>query len=98
MFNFWNRNQAKGLLSSALHDEKSFYEALLRNLTSCEKEVIIESPYITSSRMEKLYPIFEKLIAKGVKIHIITRDPIDYEDEYMKHQATNEILYSKELA
>lgn len=97
MFNFWSRNRAKSLLKSELYDEKSFYEALLCDLDSCEKEVIIESPYITASRMGQLYPVFEKLLTQGVKIHIITRDPIDHEDEYMRHQATNEILYSKEL-
>jgi len=46
--------------------------------------------------MEVLYPIFEELLCRGVKIHIITRDPIDH-DENIRHQATNEILYSKEL-
>lgn len=97
MFNFWSRNRAQDLLKSELYDEKSFYEALLRDLASCEKEIIIESPYITISRMEKLYPVFEKLLSRGVKIHIITRDPIDHEDEYMRHQATNEILILKEL-
>lgn len=47
--------------------------------------------------MESLYPIFQALLNRGVRIHIITRDPIDHEDEYMRDQATNEVLKSMEL-
>lgn len=97
MFSFWSRNREKSLSSSTLYDENTFYKALLRDLSSCEKELVIESPYITASRMEELYSIFEKLINNGVKIHIVTRDPADHEDEYMRHQATNEILHLKEV-
>lgn len=99
MFNFWNRQsgKAKALFSSSLHNERSFYNAFLKDLESCQKEVVIESPYLTASRMEMFYPIFEKLIHRGVKVSIVTRDPLDHEDEYMRHQATNEILQCIEL-
>lgn len=36
--------------------------------------------------------IFQKLIQRGVKIHILTKDPAEYKDEHFKHQSTNEIL------
>lgn len=85
------------LASSELFDEATFYRAFLTDLQNCKNEVIIESPYMTSSRMEKLYPMFEKLLQRGVRVHIITRDPIDHDNEYMRHQATNEILYCKEI-
>lgn len=97
MFSFRKRNLSSEMIKSALFDEKSFYQVFLKDLESCQKEVVIESPFITASRMEVLYPIFDKLLTKEVKIHIITRDPIDQDDEYMRNQATNEILYCQEI-
>ncbi len=47
--------------------------------------------------MELLYPVFEELISKGIPVTILTRDPIEHEDEYLRNHATNEILYSIEL-
>jgi len=46
--------------------------------------------------MEYLRPVFQRLLNKGIKIHIITRDPAEH-DENFKHQSTNEILKYKEL-
>ena len=68
--------------TSALHDEKTFYKAFLGDLEQCQKEVIIESPFITSERMKTLWPILRKLYAKGVKIFIITRDPKEHSNDY----------------
>lgn len=34
--------------------------------------------------MSALYPIFEKLIQRGVKIYVITRDPIEHSDDYQE--------------
>jgi len=68
--------------TSALHDEKTFYKAFLRDLEQCQKEVIIESPFITSERMKALWPILKRLYVKGVKIFIITRDPKEHTDSY----------------
>ena len=82
---------------SELFNEKTFYKRFLKDLSCSKKEVIIESPYITSSRMETLYPVFQGLLHKNIKIHLITRDPADHEDEYFRHQSTNEILKCKEL-
>lgn len=82
---------------SKLFDQNSFYQEFIRDLNNSKKEVIIESPFITTSRMELLYPVFENLVARKIPVHIITRDPVDYDDEYMKHQATNEILQCLEI-
>lgn len=84
------------LSSSILHDERTFYQAFIRDLKRSKKEVIIECPFITSSRMETLQPIFKMLLLKGVKIHIVTRDPVEH-DEFYRNQATNEILQCCEL-
>jgi phosphatidylserine/phosphatidylglycerophosphate/cardiolipin synthase-like enzyme len=77
-------------LSSRLFDEKTFYQAFLRDLEGCRSEVIIESPYITSKRAEMLIPVFNNLLAKGVKIYIMTRDPKEH-DENMEYQSEEAI-------
>jgi phosphatidylserine/phosphatidylglycerophosphate/cardiolipin synthase-like enzyme len=76
--------------SSRLYDEKTFYQAFLRDLEGCRSEVIIESPYITSKRAEMLIPIFSTLLSKGVKIYVMTRDPKEHE-ENMEYQSEDAI-------
>jgi len=88
----WQRK----VFRSQLFTEKDFYKQFILDLQECKNEVIIESPYITTSRMEWLYMVFKKLLTRGVKIHIITRDPIDH-DGYFRNQATNEILKCNEM-
>lgn len=68
------------LQTSQLHDEKTFYQTFLRDLEGCQKEVVIESPYVTVERMKTFDRIFEKLIKRGVKVYIITRDPKEHDD------------------
>ena len=65
----------KNFFSSELHNERTFYDVFIKDLKSCKKEVIIESPFITTSRMNAFRDIFNELIGKGVKVYIITRDP-----------------------
>jgi phosphatidylserine/phosphatidylglycerophosphate/cardiolipin synthase-like enzyme len=80
------------MMNSTLFDEKTFYGAFLRDLEGCRSEVIIESPYITSKRAEMLTPIFESLLAKGVKIYVMTRDPKEHEEnmEYQSEEAISQ--------
>ncbi len=47
--------------------------------------------------MESFYPILIELISRKVQVHIVTRDPVDHDDEYMRNQATNEVLHCMEL-
>lgn len=89
--------QKKKDFGSKLFSQKDFYSQFMQDLKNCKKEIIIESPYITASRMELLYPIFKKLLARSVQIYIVTREPVEHDDEYMRDQATNEILYCKDL-
>ncbi|MDD2224902.1 MAG: phospholipase D-like domain-containing protein [Candidatus Shapirobacteria bacterium] len=76
--------------NSTLHDEKTFYQAFIKDLEKCQEEVIIESPFITSKRMKTLSPIFNKLYNRGIKIYIITRDPKEHNEGY-EIQSENEI-------
>lgn len=87
----------KNHFNSKLYDQNSFYDGFIKDLENCQTEVVVESPYMTFSRMEYLYPVFKKLLANNIRLHIITRDPINHDDAYMRHQATNEILRCVEL-
>lgn len=68
--------------TSALHDEKTFYKTFLRDLDQAAEEIIIESPFITSSRMKILWPSLKRAYVRGIKVYIITRDPNDHSDGY----------------
>jgi len=46
--------------------------------------------------MQTFYPIFKTILDRGIKIHIITRDPIEHNEEY-RYQATEEILHCAEI-
>lgn len=78
------------LFASKLFDEKTFYQAFLRDLEGCRSEVIIESPYITSKRAEIIIPVFYSLLVRGVKIYVMTRDPKEHE-ESMEEQSEETI-------
>jgi len=70
--------------NSSLFDETTFYRQFGKDLLFCKTEVIIESPFITTDRMASLYPIFEKLIQREVRVYVITRDPSEHSDVYKK--------------
>ena len=68
--------------TTSLHDEKTFYQAFIRDLEQCHREVIIESPFITTERMNQFKPILSMLIERGIKVFIITRDPNEHTNGY----------------
>lgn len=78
------------LLSSQLCDENTFYHKFTQDLLQSRKEVIIESPYITTERMKGFRSVFKDLLQKGVKIYIFTRDPREHEPK-MAFEAETEI-------
>lgn len=84
------------MLDSQLHDEKTFYKAFLRDLEACKEEVIIESPFITTDRMKTLKPTFERLVIKGIRVYVITRDPEEHSNGY-EIQSEEEIRYFEVL-
>ncbi len=95
MFSFKRQRQEGGLqelLTSQLHDEHTFYQSFMHDLEKCQEEVIIESPFITSVRIDQLQPIFETLLSRGVKIYIMTRDPREHK-EGMEYQSEEAISY-----
>ena len=82
--------------TTALHDEKTFYKALLRDIDQAREEIIIESPFITSSRMKTLWPSLRSAYTRGVQLYIITRDPNDHSDGY-EMQSEREIEAMEDL-
>lgn len=88
MFNLLRRTKLNpsDLLTSKLFDDTTFYKAFLNDLKHCKKEVIIESPYITTARVATLVPILRKLVKKGVRVRINTRFP-GHHDELLRIQA-----------
>jgi len=91
---FWIK---KPSFETKLYNEKTFYRQFIKDLVRADHEVIIESPFITTSRMELLYPVFVRLLARQIMVYLVTRDPVDHDDEFMRDQSTNEILQCKEL-
>lgn len=77
-------------MNSVLHDEKTFYKVFLKDLNNCKKEVIIESPFITTERMNSFWSVFKKILEKGVNIYVFTRDPREHKIP-MSFQAEEEI-------
>lgn len=90
-------NLQKHILHSQLFDQTTFYDHFVQDLRNSQIEVIIESPFISASRMSYLYPVFKDLISRKIPIFVVTRDPVDYDNEFMRDQATNEILQCNEL-
>lgn len=75
MFN-WLKNKTNAvnqLSSSKLYDADTFYQTFAKDLHRCKKELIIESPFLTKARVDRLTPIFRRLIANNVEIIINTR-------------------------
>ena len=78
------------LVQSRLYNEADFYKQFIADLKRCKREVIIESPFISSNRMSSLIRPFEDLINRKIKAYVITRHP-DEHDLTMKQQAEEAI-------
>ena len=81
---------SQALFSSKLYDETTFYQQFRHDLLRSASEVVIESPFIARERAGTLYPIFERLINRGVQVYVVTRDPREH-SETMEEQSEAEI-------
>lgn len=79
------------LLTSELLDQDTFYPRFMQDMKHCKEETIIESPFITSRRFRILRPVFETLLARGVKIMVNTKHPSEHNDNFMKQEAASAI-------
>lgn len=66
------------IVHSSLHTEATFYGSFLADLYDCRRSVLIESPYITTSRVAMLRPVLSKLVKRGVVVTISTRIPSEH--------------------
>lgn len=89
---FFKNHKKTPKFSSKLYDHSTFYDAFIADLETCEKELIIETPSITTHRMYQLIPIFKKLIEKGVRVYIFTKKP-KYLPKKVQPQATTAIKW-----
>lgn len=86
-----NSNLIEEMEASSLFDETNFYKAFKNDLLSAKTEVIIDSPYMTTSRVETFIPIFDQLRHKGVKIFILTRIASEQSGKKMQYYSQQEI-------
>lgn len=78
----YRSNSSRDILASELFDQNTFYKAFNHDLRNCKREVIIESPFITTKRISSLLPVLTKLTKRGVRIVINTRNPEDHDGIY----------------
>ena len=84
------------LLSSRLYDNKDFYKAFKKDLLSARNSVLIESPFITTKRMNDLLLIICKLHKRGVKLVVNARCPDEHGYEYAA-QAVNAVATLQDI-
>lgn len=84
------------LPSSRLYDQDTFWRSFIKDVSCAQKQVIIESPFITTKRSSELLPIFIKLRKRGVQIIVNTRNPLDHDAIYQA-QAEEAIFQWQEL-
>lgn len=84
MFSFFRKAHvdASHLLTSRLYNNDTFYKEFIHDLNKSKREVLIESPFITTKRVEPLLPVLKKAIKRGVKIVVTTRDPNEHNTPY----------------
>src|SRR5579859_5725815 len=75
------KSQSNDILTSKLFSDKTFYAAFTNDLRHTKLEVIIESPFIANNRTDTLLPIFKKLVKRGVRVRINTRNPRHHNQE-----------------
>jgi len=84
------------MIDSSLHDEKTFYKQFRRDLLRSKSEVVIESPFITTARMNKLVSVLQELVNRGIKVHVVTRDPKEHQPPYAE-QSEREIQHFERI-
>ena len=76
---FWHSN-------NNLYDQNSFYAAFIKDIEHSKKRVIIESPFITTKRINQLSPILSRLIRRGVAVVINTK-PVEEQNALLRNMA-----------
>lgn len=82
MLNLFRRNRSVPSSHIQMYDQDSFYRTFEDDLRFAQDQVVIESPFITTRRINALLPILSALRSRGVSIAINTRDPIEHDVDY----------------
>jgi phosphatidylserine/phosphatidylglycerophosphate/cardiolipin synthase-like enzyme len=79
------RRQQNGseLLCSSLLNQDNFYGTFEKDLAHAMREVIIESPFITSRRLSYLLPTLRNLIRRKVRVVINTKPAEEQDGDYV---------------
>jgi hypothetical protein len=76
-----------GLLTSSLFDQATFYKKFASDLNCCRNKAIIESPFITTRRLNIMLPAIQSLTRRGVSVTINTKDPSENNELKLAFQA-----------
>jgi superfamily I DNA and/or RNA helicase len=82
--------------NSELFDQTDFYKYFVQDILAAQKEIIIDSPFITIERTNFFLPILQYLLNKNINIFIITRQPKE-NDEILKFQSKKVIEQLEEM-
>lgn len=81
MFRFFcGRSDSRDLVDSRLYDQDTFYPAFLCDVQQSQRQVIVESPFITFRRFNMLLPALQQARKRGVEIRINTRPPEEHDN------------------
>lgn len=83
MFGLRRQQNGSELLYSRLLNQDNFYSAFEKDLARATREVIIESPFITSRRLNYLLPTLRNLIRRKVRVIINTKPVEEQDDDYI---------------
>ena len=64
-----------------IYDGRSFYPVYCRDLAAAQKVILIVSPFMRKSRMEKLARLLTEPVLNGVTVKVITRPPEDFPEK-----------------
>lgn len=90
------RKSLSSLPYSELYSDKTFYHKFISDLQRCDRNVLIESPFLTRRRITQLASTMARLNRKGVCITVLTRSPSEY-DGYSYIQVVECISYLRLL-
>lgn len=79
-----------------LLDQDSFYKTLMNDLRHAQRQVIIESPFMTVRRVQFLLPFLEKLKKQGVQVVVNTK-PLSEHEPATVAQTADAIAMLQEL-
>lgn len=82
MLGFLKRPHENELASSRLYNNETFYTAFVNDLRKCNREAIIECPFITANRAASLLPIFKKMRSRGIRLVINTKPVYEHPEPY----------------